>query len=106
MPTARACSFKGIKRIIKSRGELLHSAGEGVQEIVETLADTGEAKYYEKAVKALNDYFTKSLVPQHGITGRRNCGSIRDKIQSVVKDCDYGEQAENQIHDQVVQQCK
>jgi len=57
MPTARACSFKGIKRIIKSRGEVLHSAGEAVQEIVETLADTGEAKDYEKAVKALNDYF-------------------------------------------------
>jgi len=24
----------------------------------------------------------------------------------VVKDCDYGEQAKNQIHDQVVQRCK
>ena len=36
---------------------LLHSAGEAVQEIFETLADTGEAKDYEKAVKAFNDYF-------------------------------------------------
>ena len=59
MPTAKACSSKRIKRIIKiqRRALLLHSAGEAVQEIFETLTDTGEAKDYEKAVKALNDYF-------------------------------------------------
>ena len=42
---------------IQRRALLLHSAGEAVQEIFETLADTGEAKDYEKAVKALDDYF-------------------------------------------------
>ena len=59
----------------------MYSAGEAVQGIFETLADTGEAKDYEKAVKALNDYFIpgkfdipKSPVPQHGTTGRLNCG--------------------------------
>ena len=28
------------------------------------------------------------------------------RLRQVVKDCDYGEQAENQIRDQVVQRCK
>ena len=28
------------------------------------------------------------------------------RLRQVVKDCDYGEQAKNQIHDQVVQRCK
>jgi len=42
---------------IQRRALLLHSASEAVQEIFETLTDTGEVKDYEKAVKALNDYF-------------------------------------------------
>ena len=42
---------------IQRRALLLRSAGEAVQEIFETLTDTGEAKDYEKAVKVLNDYF-------------------------------------------------
>lgn len=35
---------------------LLHSAGEAIQDIFETLEDTYEAKDYEKAVIALYDY--------------------------------------------------
>ena len=42
---------------VQRRALLLHSAGKAVQEIFETLADTGKAKEYEKAVQALNDYF-------------------------------------------------
>ena len=62
MPTAKACSSQRIKWIIKFRRALvLHSAGKTVQEIFKTLADTGEAKDYEKAVKALNDYFIGKL---------------------------------------------
>ena len=66
-----------------------HSPGEATAvQAIETLADTGEAKDYEKAVKALNNYFIlkvhstkpKSPLPQHGTTGRRNCGSVHDTI--------------------------
>ena len=42
---------------VQRRALLLHSAGEDVQEIFETLADTGAAADYAKAEKALNDYF-------------------------------------------------
>jgi len=99
---------------IQRRALLLHSAGEAVQEIFKTLADTGEAKDYEKVVKALNDYFIpkvnstyqnhlfRSMEQQDGET----VAQFVTRLRQVVKDCDYGEQAENQIRDQVVQRCK
>ena len=99
---------------IQRRALLLHSAGEAVQEIFETLTDTGEAKDYEKAVKALNDYFIpkvnstyqnhlfRSMEQQDGET----VAQFVTRLRQVVKDCDYGDQAENQIRDQVVQRCK
>ena len=99
---------------IQRRALLLHSAGEAIQEIFETLADTGEAKDYEKAVKALNDYFIpkvnstyqnqlfRSMEQQDGET----VAQFVTRLRQVVKDCDYGDQAENQIRDQVVQRCK
>ena len=99
---------------IQRRALLLHSAGEAVQEIFETLADTGEAKDYEKAVKVLNDYFIskvnstyqnhlfRSMEQQDGET----VAQFVTRLRQVVKDCDYGDQAENQIRDQVVQRCK
>ena len=99
---------------VQRRALLLHSAGEAVQEIFETLADTGEAKDYEKPVKALNDYFIpkvnstyqnhlfRSMEQQDGET----VAQFVTRLRQVVKDCDYGDQAENQIRDQVVQRCK
>ena len=99
---------------IQRRALLLHSAGEAAQEIFETLADTGEAKDYEKAVKALDDYFIpkvnstyqnhvfRSMEQQDGET----VVQFVTRLRQMVKGCDYGEQAENQIRDQVVQRCK
>ena len=99
---------------IQRRALLLHSAGEAVQEIFETLPDTGEAKDYEKAVKALNDYFIpkvnstyqnhlfRSMEQEDGET----VAQFVTRLRHVVKDCDYGDQADNQIRDQVLQRCK
>ena len=99
---------------IQRRALLLHSAGEAVQEIFETLPDTGEAKDYEKAVKALNDYFIpkvnstyqnhlfRSMEQENGET----VAQFVTRLRHVVKDCDYGDQADNQIRDQVLQRCK
>ena len=42
---------------VQRRALLLHCAGEQLQEIFQTLADTGSAAEYEKAVNALNAYF-------------------------------------------------
>ena len=99
---------------VQRRALLLHSAGEAVQAIFETLADTGEAKDYEKAVKALNDYF----IPRVNSTYQKHLFCSMEQqdgetvalfvtwLKQVVKDCDYGNQAKNQIRDQVVQRSK
>jgi hypothetical protein len=41
----------------QQRAMLLHFAGPAVDEIFDTLSDTGEAKDYDKAIEALNAYF-------------------------------------------------
>ena len=82
---------------IQGRALLLHSAGEAVQEIFETLADTGEAKDNDQAVKALNDCFIpkvnstyqnhlfRSMEQQDGET----VAQFVTPLRQVVKDCDY-----------------
>ena len=98
---------------VQRRALLLHSAGEDIQEIFETLPDTGGIKDYGKAEKALNDYF----IPKVNLTYQNHVfrsmeqhdgetvAQFVTRLRQVVKDCDYGEQAENQIRDQVVR-CK
>ena len=99
---------------VQRRALLLHSAGENVQEIFKTLADTGAAADYVKAEKALNDYF----IPKVNLTYQNHVfcsmeqkdgetvAQFVTRLKQVVKDCDYGDQSDNQIRDQVVQQCK
>ncbi|PFX21225.1 Gag-Pro-Pol polyprotein [Stylophora pistillata] len=96
------------------RALFLHSASEAVQEVFETLHDTGEAKDYEKAVQALSDYFTpkvnstyqnhlfRSMEQEDGET----VAQFVTRLRHVVKECEYGDQADNQIRGQVLQRCK
>lgn len=96
------------------RALLLRSAGEAVQEIFETLPDTSEAKDFEKAMKAFNDYFipkVNSTYQNHLFRSMEQedgeaVAQFVTRLRHVVKDCDYGDQADNQIRDQVVQRCK
>lgn len=99
---------------VQRRALLLHMAGEEVQKNFENLPDTGAAKDYNKAVKALNDHF----IPQVNTTFQnhvfRNMEQMEKetvsqfvmRLRHVAKDCDYGDQVDNQIRDQVVHKCK
>jgi hypothetical protein len=91
----------------------LHTAGEEVQKIVETLPDVGGAKDYDKLVTVLNQYFT----PQVNSTyqnylfrcmeqGDETVTQFVTRLRQAVKDCDYGDQSEKQIRDQVVYKCR
>ena len=99
---------------VQRRALLLHLAGEDVQEIFETLSDAGGIKDYGKAEKALNDYFipkVNSTYQSHVFRSMEQhdgetVAQFVTRLTQVVKDCDYGEQAENQIRDQVVLRCK
>ena len=62
------CCWKGLiitedkdDNKIQRRALLLHRAGPEVQDIFDVLPDTGEAKDYNKAAKALNDYFSTQV---------------------------------------------
>ena len=88
---------------VEHRALLLYSAGEDVQEILETLADTGAAADYAKAEKALNNYF----IPKVNWTYQNHvfCSMEQQddetvvqfmiRLKQVVKDCDYGNQSDN-----------
>ena len=99
---------------VKRRALLLHSAREEVQEIFETLADTGAAADYAKAEKALNDYFipkVNSTYQNHVFHSMEQhdgetVAQFMTRLKQVVKDCDYGDQSDNQTRDQVVQESK
>ncbi len=96
--------------MVQRRALPLHTAGEEVQKIFETLPDTGTAKDYKKAEKALNEYF----IPQVNTTFQNHVFRSMEQMENetvaqfvmrlrhVAKDCDYGEQTDNQIRDQVV----
>ena len=74
------------------------------------MADTGAAADYTKAEKALNDYFIaevnstyqnlvfRSMEQEDGET----MAQFVIRLKQVVKNCDCGEQSDNQIRDQVV----
>ena len=99
---------------IQRRALLLHSAGPEVQDIFEVLPDTGGPKDYEMAEKALNDYFmTQVNIPfeRHQFREMRQ-GEDETVDQYVVRlkrkaeSCDYGDQADSQIRDQIISTCR
>ena len=113
MLTAKASSFKADKadNNVQQRALLLHCAGEQVHEIFKILADMGTAAEYEKAVNALNAYFipkVNSTYQNHVFRSMEQregemVAQFVTRLQQVVKDCDYGDQGDNQTQDQVVQ---
>ena len=99
---------------VQKRALLLHTAGEEVQKVVETLPDVGEAKDYDKLVKVLDEYFIPQVNSTYQnylfrCTEQKENESIAQfvtRLRQAVKDCDYGDQSENQIRDQVVHKCR
>jgi len=98
---------------IQRRALLLQLVDEVVKEIFETLADTGEGKDCELAMRALNDYFIQKVKSTHQnhmfrSLKQQDGGTLAQfitRLRQVIKNCDYGNQAENQNRDpdQVVQ---
>ena len=92
---------------------MLHLAGPDVQDIFATLPDTGEAVDYKKAVDALNLYF----IPKVDTTYARHCcrnlshaagdtfRQFATRLQQAARDCNYGEETDNQIRDEILCKC-
>ena len=89
------------------------SHGTDVQDTFLTLPNTGDVKDYRKVVDALNAYFA----PKVDTTYARHCfrqlvqapgETIRQfatRLRRASKDCDYGEDTDNQIRDEILCKC-
>ena len=96
-------------KMVQRRALLIHVAGEEVQKIFETLPDTGEAKEYQKAEDALNAYFNLQVNATFQNHLFRNMeqkdgemvAQFVMRLRHAVKDCDYGNQADNQSRSSV-----
>ena len=97
----------------RRRALMLHHAGQDVQDVFDTLPDTGDKTNYEAATTALNTYFVPQvnaatarlefhkLMPTSGETTRQ----FATRLRRAIKDCGYGIDADNQIRDEILQKC-
>ena len=98
----------------RRRALLLHLAGEEVQDIFDTLPDTGEARDYAQAVDALNTYFVPKKNTAHArhlfkhtvINPGESVSQYYIRLKGVVKDCGFGGDQDNQIRDQILFHCQ
>lgn len=104
-------SAAGCKDNRQKRQLLLHSAGPEVQDIFDTLGDTGED--YETASEKLTAYFTPSKnVPYNRHLFRQETQAEGESIAQYVTrlrqlgdSCEFGQQLEDFIRDQVIEKC-
>ena len=99
---------------VQRRALLLHCAGPDVQDIFDVLPDTGGAKDYQKAEDALTRHFVaqvntpyerhlfREMVQGEDETTDQFAVRLRWKAQQ----CDYGDQMEAQIRDQIISKCR
>ena len=97
----------------RRRALMLHLAGPDVEDIFLTLPNTGDVKDYRKAVDALNAYLApkvdtkyarhsfRQLIQAPGETIRH----FATRLRQASKDCDYGEDTDNQIRDEILCKC-
>lgn len=101
----------GVKDDKQKRALLLHLAGPGVQEIFETLEDTGES--YETALEKLTAYFEprknipfeRHVFRQEAQGPTESIDTFVTRLKKLAKTCDYGENEAEMIRDQVVDKC-
>ena len=98
----------GVSNDGQKRALLLHCAGSEVQDIFETLSDTGTT--YTDALTKLNDYFTpKKDVTWERLNFRRTIPLHGESLENYVirlkqsaKFCEFETDLDNQIRDQVL----
>ena len=95
----------------QKRAVLLHLAGPDVQEIFETLPNTGDD--YKTALEKLNEYFQpKRNIPFERHVFRQasqqpdeSMDVFVTRLRTLSKTCDFGEQMDEAIRDQAIDKC-
>ncbi|XP_044182144.1 uncharacterized protein K02A2.6-like [Acropora millepora] len=99
---------------VQRRALLLHSAGPDIQDIFDVLADTGSAKDYQKAEDALTRHFVTQINTPYERHLFREMVQGEDetidqfaiRLRRKAQQCDYGDQMEAQIRDQIISKCR
>ncbi len=102
----------GIQNDSQKRATLLHLVGDEVQDIFETLGETGSA--FEEAINKLDSHFDiKKNIPFERCVFHETEQEIGETIDSYVTrlkkltiHCEYGEATQDEIRDQVIAKCK
>ena len=101
----------GVTDQKQKRAVFLHLAGPDVQEIFETLPNTGDD--YKTALEKLNEYFQpKKNIPfghhvfrQASQQPDESTDAFVTRLRTLSKTCDFGEQTDEAIRDQVIDKC-
>ncbi|CAB3986353.1 Hypothetical predicted protein [Paramuricea clavata] len=96
----------------QKRALLLHYAGPDVDDIFETLPDTGEDKDYKKAVECLNTYFVPKVnmvyeeyqFRQAKQRSNENLASYHTRLRRLAKHCGFAD-VDKEIRTQIVFSC-
>ena len=99
---------------VQRRALLLNCAGPDVQDIFDVLADTGSAKDYQKAEDALTRHFAAQINTPYKRHLFREIVQGEDetidqfvvRLKRKAQQCDYGDQMEAQIRDQIISKCR
>lgn len=102
----------GITQAAQKRALLLHVAGPRLQDIFETLSETGNS--YEQAIEKLDEY----LLPKMNVTHARrmfaecdhkegeSMASYVTRLREMAANCEYGDLTEDLITSHAVDKCK
>ena len=96
----------------QKRAMLLHFTGPAVDEIFDTLADTGEAKDYDKAIDALNAHFIPKVNTLHEEyifrQAKQNKGETLDayhtRLRQLSQNCSFAD-VDKEITNQIIIGC-
>eukprot|EP00794_Sanderia_malayensis_P010468 gene10468-biopygen7634 len=101
-----------IKDDTQKRAMLLHYAGPDVDEIFDTLQDTGKDKDYKKAVDKLNDYFKPKTNTTYEVfnfrQAKQNHGESLDnfhmRLRQLSKHCQFPD-VDKELKEQIILNC-
>ncbi|XP_067044329.1 uncharacterized protein [Acropora muricata] len=103
----------GIEDEKRKRALLLHYSGPEVDEIFDTLEDTGEDKDYKKAVEKLTAHFNPQVNTTYEVTNFRKAqqnegksfDSFHTRLRTLAKTCEFAD-ADKEIKEQIILSCK
>ncbi len=109
---AHVSAQKVVKR--RRRAQLLHLAGQQVQDIFETLSDKGADDDYDACVNALNSYFvpkvnttyTRQLFHHAELETGETILQFSTRLRGLAVDCNFGADINNHIRDAILWKCK